>query len=121
MSGWPASEYVAALPIVGCAVAFACFYLRIKPVQPALVVLVVGALWVRWFFIALFDEANGDLLYDATSYRIVGDLVRSGDDVYAATNRHPYLPFQMYFMGMASWLDAHTAFPFFTWPSACTA
>ncbi|NIM95443.1 MAG: hypothetical protein GTO18_17235 [Anaerolineales bacterium] len=39
--------------------------------------------------------------HDITSYSIVAELLNSGKDVYSApeaVNRHPYLPFQMYWM-----------------------
>jgi hypothetical protein len=42
--------------------------------------------------------------YDIASYAIVGDLVINNEDVYtseSAVNRHPYLPFQMYWLGLS--------------------
>lgn len=53
--------------------------------------------------------------YDIDSYSIVGDLVLSGQDVYAssqAEERHPYLPFQMYWMALARWVAEATPFSF---------
>ena len=53
--------------------------------------------------------------YDIKSYEIVGNLVLSGKDVFASpetANRHPYLPFQMYWMGFAVWLADAMAMPF---------
>ena len=53
--------------------------------------------------------------YDIESYGIVGNLVLSREDVYASpetTNRHPYLPLQMYWMGLAVWLANATGAPF---------
>lgn len=45
--------------------------------------------------------------YDIESYQVVADLLLQGKEVYAETagaNRHPYLPFQMYWMALARWL-----------------
>lgn len=42
--------------------------------------------------------------YDIESYQIVGGLFLQGQDVYTspeAMNRHPYLPFQMYWMALS--------------------
>jgi hypothetical protein len=53
--------------------------------------------------------------YDIESYRIVSDLVLGGRDVYAspqAADRHPYLPFQMYWMACARWLAGATGVRF---------
>lgn len=44
--------------------------------------------------------------YDIESYQIVGDLILRDEEVYASpatVNRHPYLPFQMYWMAFARW------------------
>ena len=53
--------------------------------------------------------------YDIESYQIVGGLVLRGEDVYAspdAVNRHPYLPFQMYWMAFAHWAASAMHLPF---------
>jgi hypothetical protein len=53
--------------------------------------------------------------YDIKSYQIVGNLVLQGQDVYTspqAVNRHPYLPFQMYWMALARWLSNMLHVPF---------
>lgn len=50
-----------------------------------------------------FLTPSGDN-YDIASYTIVGDLVINHEDVYnseSAVNRHPYLPFQMYWLGLS--------------------
>jgi hypothetical protein len=53
--------------------------------------------------------------YDIESYELVGNQVLSGNDVYTSpetTNRHPYLPFQMYWMGFAMALANAMRVPF---------
>jgi hypothetical protein len=53
--------------------------------------------------------------YDIESYRIVGDLVSRGQDVYSSpdtVNRHPYLPLQMYWMAFSSWIAGDYHLPF---------
>ena len=50
--------------------------------------------------------------FDIDSYRIVGSLLRSGQSIYTDPTRHPYLPFEAYAMGGASWLSYHTGDPF---------
>jgi len=53
--------------------------------------------------------------YDLESYRIVSDLLLDGQEVYAQTasvNRHPYLPFQMYWMAFARWSALTLGLPF---------
>ncbi len=80
----------------------------------------------RWAFIivavvALTARLVPNLLlpmgarYDIESYRIVGNLVLQGKDVYAspeAVNRHPYLPLQMYWMAFALWSAETFHLPF---------
>ena len=50
--------------------------------------------------------------FDIDSYRSVGSLMRSGQSIYTDPTRHPYLPFEAYFMAAASWLSYHTGDPF---------
>jgi hypothetical protein len=53
--------------------------------------------------------------YDVESYRIVADLLLHGQEVYGNTaglNRHPYLPFQMYWLALARWGAAAMHLPF---------
>ena len=53
--------------------------------------------------------------YDVESYRIVADLLLDGQEVYdqtASVNRHPYLPFQMYWMSLARWSSLALGLPF---------
>jgi hypothetical protein len=115
MNGWTFAELLSLIPIIGTALAFLALYLRAKPPTPALPLLLLLVLSLRWLFLIRFGNPSGDLGFDTESYRIVGSLLRAGDDVYANTDRHPYLPFQMYFMGLASWLDAHTDPKFYAW------
>lgn len=69
----------------------------------AAVVIIIVALFVRCVpNIALPVGAS----YDVESYRLVADVLLSGEDVYTAPQteqRHPYLPFQMYWMAAARW------------------
>lgn len=71
--------------------------------------------------IALFVRLVPDVVlpmgagYDIESYELVADSVLSGRDVYTNPDtmaRHPYLPFQMYWMALARWLSVvtHTHF-----------
>lgn len=50
--------------------------------------------------------------FDMDSYRLVGDLVRAGEDVYSRPDRYPYLPFQMHWMAAAGWLGDAGVVPF---------
>ena len=71
------------------------------------------ALLVRFVAAAalqLPDDAA--IRFDMDSYRIVGDLVRSGEDVYSQPERYPYLPFQMYWSALAGWLGDEGIVPF---------
>ena len=78
---------------------------------PALLFLVACAARVplAWVFRV---PASGFAHYDVRSFEIVADLVRSGTDVYANTARHPYLPCEMYVLGVASWLAQRTGLAF---------
>jgi len=101
-----------------CALAFAipakgieAACLRLRLPLPMLVVML--ALAVRLVPAVAFKLAPGALVnFDIDSYRIVGNLLRSGQDVYSEPARYPYLPFQMYFSAAASWLASHNAGPF---------
>lgn len=55
--------------------------------------------------------------YDIESFRLVGEALLTGQDVYASatSGRHPYLPLQMYWIGAALWAAQHTAVPFVLW------
>lgn len=68
--------------------------------------LVVGiALFVRMVPNFVLPGGAG---YDIESYRLVAESLRAGEDVYrnpATSDRHPYLPLQMYWMALASWLS----------------
>ncbi len=115
MNSWTFSEYISLIPVAACAFAFVGLYLRWPPFRPALPLLLFFALAIRWFLLVRFPEPAGDLAYDAESFKLVGNLVRAGKDVYANTDRHPYLPFQMYIIALASWLGDNTAPHFFSW------
>jgi hypothetical protein len=88
---------------------------RVPPVQPPLLALLVIALFARVYFLSHFPKPFGDFAYDAESYQIVADLVRSAKDVYANTERHPYLPFHMYIFAAADWLAENAVIGFFSW------
>lgn len=55
--------------------------------------------------------------YDIESFHLVGEALLSGEDVYtsAAIHRHPYLPLQMYLIGLALFLAQLTPLPFVVW------
>jgi len=55
--------------------------------------------------------------YDIESFRLVGEALLNGEDVYtsAATGRHPYFPLQMYAVGTATYLSRTTSLPFVVW------
>jgi len=71
-------------------------------------VLVGVALLVRGIPNAVLPVGAG---FDIDSYTLVADSVLSGQDVYTspdAMDRHPYLPFQMYWMAGSRWLADRT-------------
>jgi hypothetical protein len=55
--------------------------------------------------------------YDIESFRLVGEALLNGEDVYtsAAAGRHPYFPLQMYTIGAATYLSHTTPLPFIVW------
>ena len=54
--------------------------------------------------------------YDIESFQIVGDALLNGQEVYAAAKgRHPYLPFQMGWIGIAAQAARLTLIPFVIW------
>lgn len=78
----------------------------------ALVVVTAVALGTRLLPNLILPVGAG---YDIESYQIVGNLVLRGEDVYTAqeaVRRHPYLPFQMYWMALALWLSQTLHLPF---------
>jgi len=115
MSGSTFGEFITLIPAVACALAFVPLYRRWPPFRPGLPLLIFFALAIRWLFVIRFANPSGDVGFDTESYRIVAALVRSGKDVYANTDRHPYLPLQMYVMALAAWLGDHTEPHFFSW------
>jgi len=52
--------------------------------------------------------------YDIESFELTGEALLSGEDVYtsAAVGRHPYFPFQMYFIGLSLHLSRSAGIPF---------
>jgi len=83
-----------------------------KSVPRAAILIATIAMVVRMVPNALLPMGAG---YDVESYGIVGDLVLGGEDVYGsaqAVNRHPYLPFQMYWMAFSRWLSDCTGVRF---------
>lgn len=62
--------------------------------------------------IALNLPADALVRYDIDSFRIVGDLLRGGGDIYAQPERYPYLPFQAYLFATAGWLADVTPLSF---------
>jgi len=53
--------------------------------------------------------------YDIQSYKIVGNLVLQGEDVYSSQetdDRHPYLPMQMYWMALSCRISEQFHLPF---------
>jgi len=68
--------------------------------------------WLLVILVALIARLVPDLIlpmgasYDIQSYKIVSNLVLRGEDVYSnpkTEDRHPYFPFQMYWMALARW------------------
>lgn len=55
--------------------------------------------------------------YDIESFRLVGDALLNGEDIYrsGAAGRHPYLPFQLYWIGLATFLSHNSSLPFVIW------
>ena len=78
--------------------------------RPYLLVILV-ALFVRLIPTIVLPVGAG---YDIESFRLVGAALLNGEDVYtsAAVGRHPYLPMQMYWIGLAFYLHLKTAVPF---------
>lgn len=55
--------------------------------------------------------------YDIDSFRLVGESLDRGIDIYsnpATQNRHPYLPFQAYWIGFSTWIAAVSSLKFET-------
>jgi hypothetical protein len=79
--------------------------------QWALPAIVLVAFIVRVVPMFLLPVGAG---FDIDSFRLVGEAILNGEDVYtsAAIGRHPYLPFQMYFIGAAFYGAAASLVPF---------
>jgi len=72
------------------------------------------SLFIR--LVPVFAMAQG-ANYDIDSFRLVGESLDHGIDIYsnpATQNRHPYLPFQAYWIGFASWIAAISSLKFET-------
>jgi hypothetical protein len=98
--------------VVGCLIA--CMIVLRRPAIPVSSVTVFGvALLLRAVPLVLFQlPPDAAVQFDIESYRIVGHLLRSGQDVYGHTTRHPYLPLQMYAIAAASRVAERSAVPF---------
>ena len=116
MDYWALLLGIAVLLAVAYAVAHVPIALRWKPPHsPVLLLLAIG-LGVRVLFLFLFpNPGTGDVSFDAESYRIVADLVLNGSDVYAETDRYPYLPFHMYWFAISALLEDSVGGSFFFW------
>jgi hypothetical protein len=74
---------------------------KITGVKSAWLIVMGVALIVRLLPALILPVGAG---YDIESYQIVGDLMEQGKDVYTSPEtekRHPYLPFQMYWLASA--------------------
>ncbi|MGB3716097.1 MAG: glycosyltransferase 87 family protein [Candidatus Promineifilaceae bacterium] len=76
-----------------------------------LLVVLLIALVVRLVPSLLLPVGAG---YDIESFRLTGEAFLAGEDVYtsAAMGRHPYLPMQVYLIGLASYGAELTSLPF---------
>lgn len=100
------------------------FQIRVRSSGPhKLIVRVANRSWCAWFgvlLVALLVRLVPMLwlpvgaAYDIESFRLVAEALLAGEDVYtsAAVGRHPYLPFQMYLIGLALYGARLTALPF---------
>ena len=81
------------------------------PSKPFLVILLVGLI-VRLAPASILAPVSN---YDIDSYDLVSQKVLAREDVYTGPDtagRHPYLPMQMYWMGIAGWISSQFALPF---------
>jgi hypothetical protein len=79
---------------------------RFQPssIHKAVLIIAVAALFVRLVPQIVLPIGAG---YDIESYKTVGSLILNHQDVYTnalAIGRHPYLPFQMYWIEFSEWL-----------------
>ena len=65
-------ELISLIPAVACMLAFVPLYRRWPPFRPALPILIVTALGIRWLFLIVFTDPSGDVGFDTESFRIVG-------------------------------------------------
>ena len=96
--------------LIACGVACAAAF-RLPPPRAGTVFAL--ALGVRLVPALVFRIPHGAIMaFDMESMRLVAQMLRAGQDVYVQAARHPYLPLQMYFMALASFVADHSAFPF---------
>ena len=83
-------------------------------IRHPLLFLIALALFVRLIPMLLLPVGAG---YDIESFKLVGNALLNSEEVYtsAAAGRHPYLPFQMYAIGAAAYLNLITQLPFIIW------
>lgn len=116
MDYWTLLFGIAVLLAFAYAAAHLSLTLRWQPPRSPWLLLLVTGLGVRVLFLLLFpNPGTGDVSFDAESYRIVADLVLSGNDVYAETDRYPYLPFHMYWFALSALLEDSVGGSFFFW------
>lgn len=86
--------------------------IRVHSLRQALAAVVVIALLARLLPHMVLPMGAG---YDIESYMRVGEVLRQGSDVYThplTSQRHPYLPFLMYWMALSDALADRAALPF---------
>ena len=83
-------------------------------IKHPLIFLLLAALLVRLVPLILLPVGAA---YDVESFRLVGEALLNGEDVYtsAAAGRHPYFPLQMVAVGAATYLSRTTTLPFIIW------
>lgn len=80
------------------------------PSRWGLAAVLLAALFVRLLPTLLLPVGA---TYDIESYQLVTNGLLNGQEVYAAAlGRHPYLPFQMFIMGVSALLAQWTGLPF---------
>jgi hypothetical protein len=86
-------------------------WLRTKFGRNAWLILPALALIIRLVPAIMLPVGAG---YDIESFKLTGEALLSGEDVYtsAAIGRHPYFPFQMYFIALSLHLSRSSGIPF---------
>ena len=83
-----------------------------EKIPHSIILLIISGLMLRTVPAFFLVPASN---YDIESYRLVSQHVITFTDVYRAedtSNRHPYLPFQMYWMGFSRLLSEKIPVPF---------